>query len=266
MDSSNSNATDFLIRIPDPNITIYRIFPIWRLQQVLRLRRLTLVCPEMWDDPFEVMARRIALNYDIDGKLVQKIIGSDKPLPTILGQCWSATEESDALWRVYSRVSNHKTFERNIHPNEEGVRVRSTPAKLLRALATEIKDGISYVGAVHYMHERQLLERIANFAYRTGVNAYSEPQARVKLQLLKRNYFEHEAEIRALAVWPEDIKSEMRDIQIDPNDIFDQITFDPRLKGYDIQEREFSVRSLGYAGEIKPSPLYQGLLLNILPR
>jgi hypothetical protein len=43
-DSSNEFA-DQLIRVPDVDAAIYRIFPLWFLEEALRLRQLVLVTP-----------------------------------------------------------------------------------------------------------------------------------------------------------------------------------------------------------------------------
>lgn len=257
MKTPNPTTKKDLLGIADPNTPIFRIFPVWRLQHILQTNRMALVSPKMWDDPFEMMAESIAL-----GRI---IVGSDKPLPKILAQCWSATKESDALWRVYSRVRKDKTFERNIYPSEEGVRVKSTPAKLLDALSTQITDAVCYVGAVKYMPQDDLLQEITNVVAAKGPNVFCHPNNRAILQLRKRVFFEHEDEMRALVVWPDGYDFDTKDILISPNDIFEQITFDPRLSAQEMHEREDSIRNLGYTGEIERSNLYTRVVLSIVP-
>jgi hypothetical protein len=268
MDSSDPRYDKKFIDIPGPAIPgpdspIYRIFPVWRFQELLKFRRIALVSPQMWHDPFELTANGIALNQIIDGRPTCQIVGSDEPLPTILGQCWSATEESDALWRIYSRVVRHEEFERNIFPSEEGVRVRSTPRKLLKALAGGIKNAHCYVGAVKYMGEKDLQQKIRDTVCKHGVNFFSTPRNRVMLQLHKRTFFEHENEIRALAVWRPPIEQELKQISIEPSELLDQVTFDPRLSETDLRERESSAKDLGYKGEIKRSNIYTRVVLAI---
>src|ERR1039457_6010799 len=105
---------------------------MWFLEEAIRLRLLVLVAPHLWEDPFELIGSAIAVNQRVGDRIQQTII--NQSLPTPYAQAWSATAESDTLLRAYSRVIKDPHFRRNVVPRDEGVRVRSTPRKLLRAL------------------------------------------------------------------------------------------------------------------------------------
>ena len=90
---------------------------------------MVLVAPRLWEDPFEVIGNGIAVDRPRGDRIEQVII--NQSLPPAYAQCWSATPESDTLLRAYSRVIKDPHFGRNICPRDEGVRVRSTPRKLL---------------------------------------------------------------------------------------------------------------------------------------
>ena len=49
----------------------------------------------------------------------------------LYGQCWTKTRESDAMWRIYS-------------PNKNGVRIMTTPRKLLTALLIHANINAQY--------------------------------------------------------------------------------------------------------------------------
>jgi hypothetical protein len=264
-DRSN-RLTEGLIGVPDPDAPIYRIFPLWFLEEALRLCQLVLVPPHMWEDPFEVVGNAIAINRREGGRWNQVII--NQSLPPVFAQCWSATAESDALLRAYSRVVKDSHFSRNICPRDEGVRVRSTPRKLLRALiaATEsAPNGSCYIGFVRYHSQSALLQEIANAIGQHGNDVFSAPINRAKLLLLKREAFSHEAEVRLIYVRHHtDPPQPLLHIPIDPVEVFDEITFDPRLVTFERKERESVVRSLGYTGSIGESLLYQRTLLEVV--
>src|SRR4051812_35281585 len=86
---------------------IYRIMPFKRLVQCITGGKLTLVKPQLWDDPFE--------NYLLSATVRTSSgeLGTLGPIrDAIFGQCWTRHRETDAMWRIYSA-------------KKDGVRVRS---------------------------------------------------------------------------------------------------------------------------------------------
>src|SRR4029077_3432761 len=76
--------------IAEPDRRIYRIFPLWFLEEALRLRQLVLVPRASWEDPYEVLEKRIAVSVHSGGVYQRQVmIGED--LPQAFAQCWSAT-------------------------------------------------------------------------------------------------------------------------------------------------------------------------------
>ena len=253
--------TNKLIRISDPDQPIYRIFPLWFFEEALRLKYIVLVNPGLWEDPMEIVGGFIVLNQIVNGKLTQVTIS--EPFTRIFAQCWSSTEESDTLLRAYSRVVKDPHFGRNIFPREEGVRVRSTARKLLSALEAGTQDqpkGQCYIGSVQYMAHKELLQYIANGVGEVGKTIFDYPDNLANLALLKRQAFSHESEVRLMFISDDPTPaSKLRRVQIDPNEIFDEIAFDPRIGEQGV--RENVVRDLGYTGKIVGSELYKRLEL-----
>lgn len=254
-----------LIRISDPDAPIYRIFPLWFLEETLRLRQLTLVRPNRWEDPFEIVGDAIAVDQWREGCCTQTIINQD--LPPAFAQCWSATAESDALLRVYSRVEKDSQFRRNMCPRNEGVQVRSTARKLLHALLAKSNSeprGRCYVGSVRYLSHEQILQDITNAIGTHGLSVFQNPANRARLLLLKRKAFAHEAEVRLIYVCEDPrVTQVLLRVPIDPAEVFDEITFDPRLESFERLERKALIRGLGYQGLIGQSFLYTRTLLQV---
>ncbi|MCK9984605.1 MAG: hypothetical protein AzoDbin1_01077 [Azoarcus sp.] len=262
--ADDSIATS-LIGVPDPDIPIYRIFPLWFFEEALRLRQLVLVSPRSWEDPYEIIGDAIAVDFENNGRIEQEII--NQSLPPVFAQCWSATEESDTLLRAYSRVVKDPHFRRNTCPRDEGVRVKSTPRKLLHALmlgAHSTGNGSWFLGAVNYMCQNELQQEIANAIGQHGLDMFSVPTNRARLLLLKRKAFSHEAELRVLFVQQNSapVQPILR-VPIDPLAVFDEISFDPRLELFERREREAAVRRLGFKGTISDAGLYQRTLLQV---
>jgi len=256
---------DQLIRIANPDVPIYRIFPLWFFEEALRLRQLVLVRPSSWEDPFEVVGDAIAVDRPRGDRIEQAII--NQSLPPAFAQCWSMTAESDALLRAYSRVVKDPHFRRNTCPRDEGVRVRSTPGKLLQALVKGNPSGLQgrwFLGSVKYLEREALEQEIANAIGAHGETVFEVPSNRAKLLLLKRNAFSHESEVRVVFVQRDAKRGEpVIRVPIDPAEVFDEVSFDPRLETFERREREAVVRRLGYADAITETGLYQRTLLQV---
>lgn len=246
----------------DPDTAVYRIFPLWFFEEVLRLRQIVMVRPITWDDPFELLLPRVFVEVTDQVPYAQKPLESH--LSPVYAQCWSATHDSDTLQRAYSRVVKDRLCRRNTCPADEGVRVRSTPRKLLESLrswATGSEQHNAYIGTVHYHTAQEIQQSVANEIAQFGLEAYAEPHALACASLRKRQAFRHEAEVRLLYIEKRAIQPEpFIRVPVDPNLLFDEITFDPRLEAFERIERENNARSLGYTGAINASDLYQGAL------
>jgi hypothetical protein len=125
--------------------------------------------------------------------------------------------------------------------------------------------GAIVFGAVQYYSQSELMQSVANAIGQYGPDAYSHPQRRAELLLMKRVAFSHEAEMRAIYVQREATLQEPTvSVQIEPNEVFDQVTFDPRLELFERREREAVARTLGFTGEVGESDLYQHTLLQVI--
>jgi hypothetical protein len=255
-----------LIRLPDPDVPVYRIFPLWFFEEMLRTRQLVLVAPHRWEDPFEVLSRSVIL---VDPRFEPpETRPLDDFLPPAYAQCWSRNEESDTLWRAYSRVFKDAHFNRNLFPRDEGVQVRSSPRKLLAAMRGWARENPGYacfVGAVRYLPRTGIYHHLEALLNRHGPEALGHGELRAELLLLKRDAFAHEAEVRIIAVSEERKEEDERlAVAVDPSEVFDEVTFEPRLAPAEREGRENMARSLGYRGRFRVSELYRQAKLEIV--
>ncbi|HJF26762.1 MAG TPA: hypothetical protein K8V79_00645 [Acinetobacter lwoffii] len=100
---------------------IYRIFSLERFFQVLDKKQLTLVKPHLWDDSFE----NVLLKSEF--KTASNETAVFEAHDSVYGQCWTRHAESDAMWRIYS-------------PHKSGVKLQTTPRKLLETLQANIHE------------------------------------------------------------------------------------------------------------------------------
>ena len=267
MSIGESSESAGFLRIANPDDPVYRIFTLWFLEETLRLKQLILVQPQLWEDPYELLAESVAV---VDKSTTPwRQVFLERHLRPAYAQAWSRTRESGTLLRAYSRVVKDPHFGRNTCPRDEGVRVRSTPRKLLavlRAWCPTDADRTCFIGSVQYLPRERLLQHVANLVGSRGPEFFSAGRPRAELRLLKRHEYSHEAEVRLIYVEERDsVAGKFVQVPFEPNDVFEDINFDPRLLTFERNERETVVRSLGYTGSISTSDLYQRTLLEIVP-
>jgi len=214
---------------------IYRIFPISRFIQVLTTNTLTLVKPKLWDDPFE---NALLSSTFMMGEETTTFAAKD----AVYGQCWTLHRETDAMWRIYSH-------------DKDGVRVNTTPRKLLTAMKKHVgndADVKCFIGKVQYAKKNDLTGIFANIDLLktdgTGI---------AKSLLVKRTEFSHEREMRLIyCAADNDCKSDIFSFDIETNKLFDRILFDPRMDESLQDSYIDAVEKLGCKVDVKRSGLY----------
>ena len=205
---------------------VYRIIPIERLYQFFETGQNVLVSPKKWDDPFENVVLRSVF-----------------PRLGLYGQCWTRHTASDAMWRIYS-------------PQVGGIRIRSTVQRLFESLlkATPRTGVQPFVGSVEYLADQTLIKFV-----RTRISKGNwEPAECARTLLVKRRAFQHEREVRLIAV--ETGEHRGRDLlayDTNPHLIVDQMMLDPRLNYAEFSHLRDRIRKrTGFRGEVLRSLLY----------
>lgn len=218
---------------------IFRIIPTYRLFELFEKNINILVNPKLWDDPFE--------NFIMNSKLKFKSgislgIGFKENL---YGQCWTRTRESDAMWRIYS-------------PQKNGVRIATTPRKLLTDLYNDVTpDGkfSAYIGRVKYYKTKNLIELLNNKAFDWIMDKSGEGPARTLL--FKRVTFKHENEVRLIYNSFNKFKHEKIGYNTNGLELIDDIVFDPRIDYNEYRAMKEKLRNIGFEKRIVKSKLYQ---------
>lgn len=230
----------------DPDTPVYRVYPIDRLIELLRDKQNTLVKPALWDDPFE----NVVFQQTASLKSGQTVYFSNIR-ERYYGQCWTLnTDETDALWRIYSS-------------DKKGVRVKTTFKKLWDSYYNPNYRWAMiafYIGRISYETVKEIQTFFEN-PENLEMIFDTSGSGSVQTLLVKRKEFEHENEIRliyAANTETDDLTKSIYQYYIEPNDLIDELLFDPRFDEVDdFSKRVNEIKQLGYNNLIDKSNLYQ---------
>ncbi|MEX1138928.1 MAG: DUF2971 domain-containing protein [Bacteroidota bacterium] len=237
----------------DINSTIFRVFSSsdW-LIDAIRNQSLTLVKPNTWDDPFENVVFRSTATMK-DGRRV----GFSKIERLFYGLCWTLNgAETDALWRIYS-------------PRKEGVRVQVNASRLYDSffnLDNEFAILSYFIGKVDYLSEAKIKEKFENPEILSAFVFDSTAQGNALTLLVKRTEFAHENEVRLIYRGNkerDDLRNPFYRFHIDPNDLFEEALFDPRMPDNRYSCYSDELKKLGFKNKISKSSLYSLPTLNL---
>lgn len=224
---------------------IYRIFPLNRLLDLFNSKMNTLIKPKMWDDPFEnVLFKQKALLNTGEPVDFTKIHDS------FYGQCWTINQnETDALWRIYS-------------PNKDGIRVKTTIDRLFDSfynIECESAYMKYFIGQIIYRSKEEIKEFFEESDTVNGILRDTSIKSAVSTLLIKRKEFSHENEVRLLYSTLFENVITSKDIfqyKIEPNELFDELLFDPRFDKNIYTCVKAELNRLGFYRSILQSDLY----------
>ena len=236
------NFSSFSFNLDTP---IYKYIPLKYVKIMIENKKLLALPVSSWEDVYENWLEKHLKR----GLPVEKW----KSLPTALGQCWTTEEESDAMWRIYSKIEKQIDGIDNCYDNM-AIRIKTTPRKLLEQLLKNKKENETiFIGPVDYLERDKFEER-----RRTILKAYkSNPEkALANSFFIKRNPFEHEKEVRIIVIPKTKCKSVEYDIT--PDFLIDEFVIDPRIqrKDYYIICKKFIEIGVS-VNKVRQSELYQ---------
>lgn len=220
---------------------IYRVLRLKRFKEMITKKKLVLVRPALWDDPFEnfFLKSRVRLPTGESGSM--------KPIhDKWYGICWTKNRDSDAMWRIYS-------------PKKDGVRVSTTIGRLFSAIYKP-DDKFArlkyFIGTVQYKERGEIEAFVRNTPF-MGLALGGQPHEFARTLCVKRCEFSHEREVRLLL---QDVKQQKRSdklrLPFDYTTVLSEVTLDPRLDGPKFQAIKDELVSLGCTLPITQSELY----------
>lgn len=229
------------------NTSVYRIFRFEDILELFNNKEITLVKANLWDDPYENFILKCNATYNGNE------IGIDNIQKQIFGQCWSLLEESDAMWRIYS-------------PNHNGIKIKSNLEKVFNIIfdKNQISSlGTSHIGQVEYKNKIDLKKYFSN---PDNTKLLDQTKLVVESHLYKRIEFEHEKEVRLIYFvdsFSDELDNKIKKFKVEPNDLIDEICFDPRISDRYFELYKKTFKNLGFTGKMIKSKLYDFEGINI---
>jgi hypothetical protein len=238
-----SGATLVNLEAGDLDLLVHRTFSFDRFVDLIRSRENGLVSPGLWDDPFENFLLAHTLVRTPDGEL-----GTLEPLAADwYGQCWTATADSDAMWRVYSATHT-------------GIKATARLGDLVDGLAASVHLAPrlqAFAGKVEYRDQRAIAAHMSTLTF-TDLALGGTNDRFAELLCVKREAFAHEDEIRLLYcdVEPKRGDGTVYRYGFDPNTVLSSVEIDPRMSQRDADAVISQLRLEGLTVPAARSTLY----------
>lgn len=244
----------------DLDTPLYRIMNIDRLCDLINNKRLGMVHPQRWEDPYEVFLMRS------NGVTSQgQNVGFEPITKSLYGLCFSLKPECDGLWRNYTTNSCKEctfcewTKRHGTQPIT--VKIKTTGKKLMEAfydIQNQFHPLCYWIGKVDYCNSAQISQIVSEGASRitdgTGVDL-------IKTLLVKREPFEYEQEVRLLYykssqnAIDQQNTPDMYFFNVDPNNLIEEIEFSPWVDDKDVRQFTKMIKKY-YNGAVSRSKLY----------
>jgi len=225
---------------------IFRVMPLQRLRGILETKKLTLVCPQYWqeEDPLE--------NYIMEREYIFLDTAANIGYKNRFHcQSWSLEEESKKIWE---KRSIDKT----------GAKVKTTIRKLFQSLWStrdnpNLQDRECFIGQIDYKTLSEIKE-LEEFYRQNPIQCFTDPDMilpALSLLVKEDGKFSHEKEIRLMYYDMENKCAEgLFRYEINPNSIFEEIVFDPRMNKGKYKEIEKELKEkFGFIHPIRQSDL-----------
>lgn len=205
----------------DLDAPIYKYIPFKYLKLMIQNSNLYFGKVSSWEDVYE--------NWFLKEQMVLSSgekVSAKELIPGVFGQSWTLQEESDAMWRIYSKL------DRTLHDylDDTAVRIKTTARKLYNVIYANDEDFYtSYIGAVKYLSQNDFLKMQDSLS---PLNPLDLSEVFVKSYFFKRAPFEHEKEVRPILIYSpkhENFGKDGVSFYIDFDNLIDEMVTDPRL-------------------------------------
>lgn len=241
----------------DENDIIYRFIEVDRFFEMIEKKKLILVKPRKWDDPFEdFLSKAIVINSK--GIRIRFNVTND-----FYGQCWTLKGECDGMWRNYASL-------------DDGVRIECKTLRLLEVIydKNNRSSGLScFIGRVIYPNDENNMRTKMKELISKMLADNSSGKEIAKILLIKRKEFSYEKEVRLLYFNEDSNDSDIITFNIEPVNIIESVYFSPKMDQDVYKEHKQKLVQYGFnENHISKSHLYEpytieieynGLLLNI---
>lgn len=188
---------------------LYRYINLKQFLSIVENHKIYLTRINKWEDTWEIPGGKLPSQRD-NGDLSYPNWSIDEKM---YGNCWSLSEESDALWRIYS-------------PNSDGLKIQTSVKKF--SLFNDVYHGL-LAPIIYYDNLLEALNELE------AKKEYPKPFSRA---FLKRNAFTHEQEVRLVTIddgrcmKSRGNKKDFINLDINPFEFIESVTIDPRADSW----------------------------------
>lgn len=230
----------------DENASVFRFVKIDRLFEIFKTKKIVLVKPWKWDDPFEnFLSKTIVVNKK------KERIGFNLT-NDFYGQCWTLRDECDGIWRNYSSIEN-------------GARIETSAIRLLSSIydLTNNESKLScFIGKVVYETNTNITNMLSDWISQLLTDSTGKEIA--KMLLIKREEFSYENEVRLLYSKKESKNKEIAEFKINPLTLISSIMFSPKINPVDFERHKKELIKSGFSeNKISKSTLYEPYSIEI---
>lgn len=230
----------------DPDNVIYRVVSVESFFEMIEEKRLVLVRPWKWEDPFEDLLSRTIVTNKAGDRIRLAVTGD------FFGQCWTLKEESNGIWRNYASLTS-------------GVRIQTTVKKLLEVIY-DVNDDMSklssFIGKVRYKTDSEIKRSINDIIEQMLMDSSGKGIA--KTLLIKRKEFDYEEEVRVLFSDKNKRNQNIVSFTIDPLSLIDSVLFAPKTSEYLFRIFEQTLAKGGFPQDkVTKSKLYEPFSIEV---
>ena len=231
----------------DENALIYRFINVKRLFELLNDKKLVLVKPFKWNDPFENFLSKTKLVNKAKKETIIFNLTND-----FFGQCWTLSAECDAMWKNYSSL-------------ETGVRIECNVLPLIKSVY-DITDRYSilscFIGKVIYRNDNDIRNNMTKWISKFLLDTSGKEIA--KMLLIKRMEFKYENEVRLLYCNAKYRNDDFVTFDIKPISLINTVKFSPKMDQNDFKSNKEKLLKYGFnENQILKSTLYEPYTIEI---
>jgi hypothetical protein len=206
----------------EDDVVLYRYIPITELWKIFAKKKITLVNPTLWQDPFE--------SPFFNAKLVDR---NKKEIPSpfkdrYYAMCFTINDTSESMWKAYA--SN----------GEKIVRIKTTVGKIKQLIAfnNKLTQNKFYLGRVVYLNKEDISDLLKNHFLSTKAISNKHNKDQAKTLLIKRYAYNYEKEIRLIydSIDEKTLAEKPKAMELNvPKDFISEVLLDPKMSEHEVE-------------------------------
>lgn len=237
----------------DGQLYVYKYIKLKYLMPLIENKKLRIEKVSLWDDPYENFF--LKSNFYIFASFYQRVVQvhTDEVRKRTYGQSWTMTEESDAMWRIYSNKDDIENT---------AIRIKIKVDNLFNIVYTSDECmATTSIGCVEYKTDEEITDWMQSLK---DIDS-SFPKYAERSLFIKRKPFEHEREVRIIISKDTQQPAQSFIEYVIPDiEHIEEFVLDPRLNEERVQKIKQQLCDVGVnMNKIRKSKLYEFVPVNL---